>query len=325
MKIILYILLFCSLSAQSQLIKQFSFERMPIQYREMGMEYGILSNITITDELKRDSAKSARLTLRASDPISQWGNKRTEFTVINNTSTPDTRVRWYKFSTYQPSKDWAPDTNPKIWPFQWHDRSDGRCSASPSLAMEVVNNRFQVQVRWSTKDYCDYRETRTGKSFDLGPVPFDRWNDWVIYYDPRADANGRIKIWLNEILIFDYTGPCHFIGSTFPYFKMGLYAWHWMNPVPAGLPTYHIGYVDALSIGGINEDWTPIKNEMEIEDIRTAYLYVSGKNITSYAWSTGQTSNIIAVQGERGTSQVITCTVTYKNGNKETRSYTVTY
>lgn len=308
---------------------------MPVLYREMGMEFGTPYALTISKDWKKDSASSTRIELRASDPAAQFGGKRAEYTVINNTSNPDTRVRWYKFSTFQRASDWKPDTREKIFPFQFHDRSghrsDGRCSASPSLAMEIINNRFRVQVRWSDKDYCTYRESRQGKTFDLIPVPFDKTNDWVIYYDPRSDAQGRVKIWLNNELIFDYTGPCHFMGSTFPYFKLGLYAWIWSQPVPSGLPTSHIGYIDALSIGGMNEDWSPVKPPtMQIKEMSSRYLYATATgNIVSYEWRVdnklyGQAQNVF-VMGEVGTSVTYACTATDDKGNKVTTFHKVTF
>jgi hypothetical protein len=190
-------------------------------------EFGLTENMRIVTDKARAGNKSVRVNLRKTDPEALWGNKRTELT-HNNYGTPariDSSLRWWAFSHFFPA-NYAADPAEEIIA-QWHDKSP-YCSASPMLAIEIIEDRFRAMIRYSTADYCSDKNSVVVKTFDLGPVIRDQWIDWVIHYNPQANGSGYVSIWQNGINLLTYTGPCRYIGSYFPYFKIGLYKWSWM-------------------------------------------------------------------------------------------------
>ncbi|GAO42363.1 polysaccharide lyase [Flavihumibacter petaseus] len=214
------------------------------------VEYGLKDNISQVTKPVRAGQHAAKIQLKQDDPESNVGNKRSElvYNVSNNESGIDSTLRWYAFSNYFP-KTYTTDDAEEIVA-QWHDKSP-ECSASPTLAIEIKANRFRARIRYSTGNYCSNRESIVERSFDLGPVTKSKWNDWLVYYLPRTDSTGIVRIWKNRKLLLEYSGPAQYIGSWFPYFKVGLYKWSWM-PDWKGTPsttTSRSYYLDEVRIG----------------------------------------------------------------------------
>lgn len=326
-----------------------SFETLPLNSGLQLVEGSMAYSVTQTVVRAREGTKSARFELRASDPQVQYGNKRAEITVVNNTSNPDTTVEWYRFSTYQVSTEWLTDSRREIFPCQFHDKSS-TCSTSPAFAMVIENNRNKIDLRYSTANYCSTpsskRYVRTegvlssdsGTLLDIGAVTFNKWVDWVINYKPRTDSTGVIKIWKDGVLVFSYTGPCHYLGSQHPYMKIGIYKWVWMSSVPAGLPTSRIGYIDSLAVGDTAESYDTMRLSGTTSSVNIAPTVtgvdVSGSsatatlsctasdsdgNIVGYQWSqiSGASANI-------GNANVATTTVSGLTNGLYTFRITVT-
>lgn len=214
------------------------------------IEFGKKENLRIVPNPVKSGEKVLRIALRKDDPESQYGNKRTELT-FNNFPDPhkiDSTIQWYAFSNYFPA-DYANDPAEEIIA-QWHDKSP-HCSNSPTLAIEIKEDHFRAVIRYSTADYCEQPKSVVMKTFDLGEVPKNKWLDWKINYHPLTNENGVVKIWLNGQKILDYNGPCQYIGSAFPYFKIGLYKWCWM-PEWKGIQstqTERVYYLDDVIAG----------------------------------------------------------------------------
>lgn len=190
-------------------------------------EFAKAENMAFVPAPGRPGNTALQVSLKKSDPESQYGNKRTELT-YNNYTRPqdiDTSLTWWGFSNYFPD-DYAADPAEEIIA-QWHDKSP-TCSASPPLAIQIKDDRFRASIIYSTANYCEDRKSIVQKYYDLGPVVKNQWTSWVIHYNPQTDASGEVRIWMNDSLVLAYTGPCQYIGSYFPYFKIGLYKWSWM-------------------------------------------------------------------------------------------------
>lgn len=249
-----------SLFTEAQILAQTSFEiPFPANYWTQGQNtlsdyppfrdiesrttWGHASSVTRA----RSGAASWRIELRYDDPEAQWGNRRAEQSITLNGTQ-----QWYRWSTYQPSSTWQPDTKEEIFPAQWHDKdaSGGNFSTSPPLAFEVKNGRHRAMIRYATADYriAANRKIVNPNGLDMGPVLYDQWVDWVVQYIPKYDGTGRVKIWKNGTVVVDYSGPCHYNGSTIPYLKMGIYKWLWTGAVTT--PTVRIGYIDMFALGG---------------------------------------------------------------------------
>lgn len=190
-------------------------------------EFANPANMAFVTAPGRVGNKALQVSLKKSDPESQYGNKRTELT-YNNYSKPediDTSLTWWGFSNYFPEA-YAADPAEEVIA-QWHDKSP-TCSASPPLAIQIKDDRFRASIIYSTANYCQDKKSIVQEYFDLGPVQKNSWNKWVIHYMPRTDASGLVEVWINDSLALQYHGPCQYIGSYFPYFKIGLYKWQWM-------------------------------------------------------------------------------------------------
>ena len=212
----------------------------------------------------RTGTHSCKVRLESTDNNAQWGNRRTELT-HNNSTNPDSTLRWWAVSWYFPSATNPSDSREHIIA-QWHDKANpnGPCpstSTSPALALEVKDDRFRVVRRYSTVSYCT-SSNRQGPFFtDLGPVPKDQWLDVVFYYDPKTDSSGQIRIWFNNVLVFSHDGPNHYVDSLFPYFKLGLYKWLWNGTLVT--PNVFEFYYDRVRIA----DSSSVYNDVAVTPI----------------------------------------------------------
>ena len=198
----------------------------PLQLVEGSMPYSLTNAV-----IPGTSKKAIRHELRQTDPAVQFGSYRAEMTVMNNNSNPDANTPWLSFCTFIKSGELNTGSKEVIFPFQFHDRSKTRGTgiASPSLAIEIMNGRYRVRIRYSVGDYHTSGNRRDVAPIDLGPVVLDTLQTWLVYYVPHITA-GKIRIWLNGAAeskpSFSYDGPCQFDGSQHPFLKMGIYGWN---------------------------------------------------------------------------------------------------
>ncbi len=222
------------------------------------LEYSRKGNLQQVRQPVRSGSYSLMIDQDRNDPESNSGNKRTElvYNVSNREEGIDSSLRWYAFSNYFPAS-YERDPAEEIVA-QWHDKSPD-CSASPTLALEIKNDRFRARIRYSTGPYCSDRESIVERSFDLGPVNKETWHDWLIYYLPRTDSSGSVQVWKNSMLVLNYEGPCQYIGSWFPYFKIGLYKWIWMPDWKGeqSQVNHRRYFLDAVAIGRDSTGLTP--------------------------------------------------------------------
>ena len=87
------------------------------------------------------------------------------------------------------------------------------------------------------------------KSFDLGHVDLDQWDDWVLCarFSPRADV-GYLAVWRNGVAVLPNTSMATAYNDTRqPYVKFGVYKGDWK-----GRPDRpHTATWDAISYGAI--------------------------------------------------------------------------
>lgn len=236
------------IQGQTGVVMQSSFEttnmKTGFQVQEGCCSYSLAQSST----QKRTGSTSMRVELRKSDPEAQYGNKRAELTYnnFNSESSINANIRWYAWSNFFPSATCAVDPAEEIFS-QWHDKSPN-CSTSPPLAFEMKNGRYRVVIRYSTTAYCS-NPNYVVQYIDLGPIGYDKWNDWVVNYNPQYNSSGFVKIWLNGKLVVNYSGPCHYNGSWFPYWKLGIYKWLWMGSGSSSTTTQRVYYVDDVKTG----------------------------------------------------------------------------
>ncbi len=251
---------FATSSTVSAQVRSSDFEVLPVNSGLQLLEGSMSYSVTRSDSVKRTGTYAARFELRRTDPEVQYGNKRAEITVINNTTSPNNAVRWYRFSTFIPSAGWETDIKEEVTPVQFHDKSSN-CSASPPLAIEILGNAWRIRTRYSTADYCT--NTRTERTpVAAGNIRFDQWDDWIIEYRPRADNSGFIRIYRNDSLIFSLENAyTNYVGSQIPYMKIGVYKWVWNQTNYGGsVATKRILFLDALAV----YDSSAVYNDVDI-------------------------------------------------------------
>jgi hypothetical protein len=251
-KVIVFTVLLSAISlfskAQTGVVMQSSFETSTVKTGFKDQEICCSYSQTQSTVQKRSGSSSMRVELNKTDPEATWGNKRAE--LVHNTATSlsgvNANLRWWKWSNYFPSATYAVDPAEEIFS-QWHDKNPS-VSASPPLAFEIKNGRYRIVIRYSTTNYAT-NPNFVIKYIDAGPVGYDKWNDWVVNFNPQYTSDGFVKVWLNGVQIVDYKGPCFYNGSWPPYWKLGIYKWLWMGSGSTSKTTKRVFYVDDVMVG----------------------------------------------------------------------------
>lgn len=269
MKNLLILLAFVPLISLGQIQLQSSFETaLPTgwqgatnkNYSPFGLIEGSETwSFAISTTQKRSGNSSLKMELRPGDRPVPYTSYRTEITGTTKSTAKTYLANTYRYSSFIPSGSWLASSKEEIAFNQFHPHKTGSTSGSPSLAIEIKNDRYRLMVRYTTSDYTSGGAEifwPNGNGTDLGPVIRDTWVDWVIYYDPSI-ANptaGRIIIWrrtvgtdANYVQLIDYTGRCVHVGTDYPFWKFGIYKWN--NPTSGAANTYRIAYIDMVAFG----------------------------------------------------------------------------
>lgn len=264
MRNLIYFLLFLPLIGRGQLIVSSSFNNAITQnttYSPFQLVEGSMSYSVARDNTRYKTASYAvRFELRDDDPQVPFGNNRAEITIINNTNSQNTSVRWYRGWFYFPSAQWANDSKEEVVT-QWHDRSSG-CSASPTLALEIQNGRYRIRTRYSTQNYCTVSSSRVERTpVDLGPVDWDQWVDFTFEYFPATDNTGFIRVYKNGEQVYQLlNAPTQYIGALqMPYWKIGIYKWFWAQTNDGGsTSSLRVMYMDDVEVYGSSTTYNDI-------------------------------------------------------------------
>lgn len=218
------------------------------------------SAMSISTAQALEGTGSNRVELNSTDSPAQFGNTRVELT-HNNSSNPNTSLRWWAWSWYFPSATMPSDSRECVIA-QWHDKHPtNACSTSPPLAIEAKNDRFRAMIRYNTTtpDYCSNTGATVLQIFDLMAIPKDQWIHVVVNYDPKVTTDGKVQIWINTASqpnnsVLDYNGRCFMNGSLFPYYKLGIYKWLWDGSAVVS-PSSMVLHQDRVLIGDTAESY----------------------------------------------------------------------
>ena len=159
--------------------------------------------------------------------------------------------RWYGFSVYFPEDGMGRDSLPEIFA-QWHgspDRDLGEPWRQPPAALAVIDDR----LRFSYKSDPDWISTSRGRelpldNIDLGPVPKDRWVDFVVHARWSPEGEGLVEIWIDGERVVERRGiAIGYNDRQDPYFCIGLYKYR--NDSGASPHARRVLYFDAVRIG----------------------------------------------------------------------------
>lgn len=269
MKNLLILTLLLPLFGLAQIQQQSSFENpLPTgwqgatnkNYSPFGLIEGSEAwSFALNSSIYRSGLNSMKLDLHPGDRNVAYGSKRVEISGTTKATAVTYTPNVYRISTYIPSGVWSSSSQEEIFPMQFHPHKPGSTSGSPSLAIEIKNDRYRVMVRYTTSDYTAGGAEifyPNGNGTDIGPVVRDKWIDWVVYYDPNISnpTQGRIIVWQKTITVdatprnvFDYTGRCYHLTSLYPFWKFGIYKWN--NPASGAASTYRTAYIDMAAFG----------------------------------------------------------------------------
>ena len=154
--------------------------------------------------------------------------------------------------------DYATDPQPEAVA-QWHGTPDldlGETYCSPPVCIYVENGHYIIWIKTSAKAV---NATLSGgqsfsvlKSFDVGPVQKGVWVDWAFHIKWSWKSDGLVEVWKNKVKVVTYANaPSMCNDKQYPYFKLGIYKWPWMNPTTASKSTVskRVLYVDEVRIG----------------------------------------------------------------------------
>lgn len=179
-----------------------------------------------------ESPTSARLVsyfaIRDTDPDTAGsGNKRCEYSYTGEGRwVPWERDFWFGVSVKTSNLSGTYDQQ-IVW--QWHDGSRTQ-GVSPYIAAVVSGNQLSIQIRHNANKLFSQANTSFIKLYSTDSWRADTWYKFVVKARLNLNNNdsSHLKIWLNDMLIADYTGPLGYLySSPKDYVKVGLY--HWTN------------------------------------------------------------------------------------------------
>jgi hypothetical protein len=131
---------------------------------------------------------------------------------------------WHRFSVLIP-EDYAIEKADAFVFAQWHQLKqpgDDR-RRSPPLSFRIRDGRLDLIGKVPTEERpIKGQQTLLYSQEDF---PTGVWHDFKVYAVWSTEADGQIKIWLNDTLVTDYRGKTGFDAKMGPIVKIGLYSW----------------------------------------------------------------------------------------------------
>jgi hypothetical protein len=180
--------------------------------------------------------KSGRLELRDSDPMNNNGTRA-------EISFPKQAVqdRWYVFSAYFPSSDFAYDTKDEVI-CQWYQGLNGYSS---SISMRVRQDRFRLTV-------IPYKGAPSEKN-DFAYVAKDTWITFVFHIRHSSGPDGLIELWMNGTKVVHRSGSNMYDLASdpeveTPNWKLGIYKSAWNGDQTSDV-SRRVLYLDNIKLG----------------------------------------------------------------------------
>ena len=188
--------------------------------------------------------KSARFELRDSDPEISKGT-RSEIAFF----PADSSDRWYSFAVYFPKAYWEKDTDPEIIT-QWHGFPDEDLNeewGSPATKMLIVNDSIRFDVGYNPKRVS--RKFKTETHYNLGVVPKNKWQEFIIHINHSYKSDGLVEVWQNGKKVVEHKGGNCYNDAKLPFWKLGIYKWGWNGENTTDVKK-RVLYIDNIRVGG---------------------------------------------------------------------------
>jgi len=213
----------------------------------------------LDENIKRNGSTAGRFEINKSDP-EIWGGNRTEMSQAQSTTQEE---GWYGFSQYFPGTYISDSTGEVIG--QWHDKEDvgETASRSPSNTLLTADNRIKWMARWDADKIMDSGFSDGLVYIDLGPIPKNKWIDWVIHIKFSHTNTGIVEVWKDGVKVIDRINmPNAYNDDNYPYFKFGVYKWKWGTAA-----SQRIIYYDEVRIGNSNSSYDEVKPSSSQESV----------------------------------------------------------
>lgn len=167
---------------------------------------------------------------------------------------------WIGQSYYIPK--WPADGRRGEMISQIHNRDDGCDKNQKGPFAIAINEQHIVVVIRSQKDTAACSNGHTERVFNaVHPIIVGEWFDMVINYLPDVNGNGKVKVWINNKLVVNYSGKVSYNNKQGDFWKQGLYRASCRDQrkqFPCSVPTRDI-YFDEFRIVDGKDKYNNVK------------------------------------------------------------------
>jgi hypothetical protein len=124
--------------------------------------------------------------------------------------------RWYSYAVFFPSEGWQDDKDDEVVS-QWHNGT-----GTPTLSLRVRNGNLRFRIGHNPNI-----GTHLWDYYEFGPVPKDKWVEFVYHIIHSDGIDGIVEIWRDGLKIVNHKGPNKYLESKDPQWKIGIYKSTW--------------------------------------------------------------------------------------------------
>lgn len=208
------------------------------------------NSISSDTAIKKYGNRSVRFSIDAID-TNQCANLRSQIMKDGGTSN---YIAWYGFSVY--FTDSYPNNYDGVESFFQVYRKDEN-DFMPPLTLnyygfaDSVNgwprgNYLTVVQSLVSPDSTKSMSPYTEYHYPLDTIKFNKWNDFVIKVKWSNDTTGYIKVWMNDRLVYIYSGVNNYTPN---YLRLGLDKMDWRKNWKVSTTGSRVMYMDEFRIG----------------------------------------------------------------------------
>ena len=141
---------------------------------------------------------------------------------------------------------------------QFHHRPDiklgEKYGGGPPLALRTKNGKWLVNVKTKSKKVCNNCSKQVLTKY-IGDYKRNTWTEFVINVKFTHLKSGFLKVWKDDKLVINYSGPIGYNDERGPFLKMGLYKGLWKT-VKSNIKTrtpYHDSFRIKVGPGSKND------------------------------------------------------------------------
>lgn len=186
-----------------------------------------------------------KFTYRKADFLRKGTAKRTE---LRADPVPPGSEQWYRVRMFIPKSFTAGEGNFIIT--QFHSPPDeGEAGKIATLYLATDGKKLTLGNRWDARKITPPRLPQGKQDWNLGPLPTDRWVDYVYHIKWSHNSDGLLEVFQDGRLVVQKIGPNCYNDKQGPNMKIGIYA-SGIRANPEGYKfDQKVLYYDAVSSG----------------------------------------------------------------------------